>query len=123
MAFFKPLLVGVPIAIIVAVIVLTVPSLVMVPDYRIDVDAVKVQDLVQISNVRITNTGKLPVTGLSVNMGSGDIQFFDRLEPGKTIWVSPRAETLATVTVSTREGVFVIKDFREPASMVAFGPG
>lgn len=123
MAFFKPLLIGVPIAIIVAVIVLTVPSLVMVPDYRIDVDAVKIQDLVQISNVRITNTGKLPVTGLSVNMGTGDIQFFDKLEPGKTIWVSPRAETLATVTVSTREGVFVIKDFREPASMVAFGPG
>lgn len=123
MAFFKPLLIGVPIAIIVAVIVLTVPSLVMVPDYRIDVDAVKVKDLVQISNVRITNTGKFPVTGLSVNMGTGDIQFFDKLEPGKTIWVSPQAETLATVTVSTREGVFVIKDFREPASMVAFGPG
>jgi hypothetical protein len=122
LAFFKPILVVIPIAIAVVILVLIVPTLVMVPNYRIEVDAMKVQDLVQISNVRITNTGKLPVTGLSVNMGGVDIQFFDKLEPGKTIWISPRAETLETITVSTREGVFVTKDFREPISMVAFGP-
>lgn len=65
-------------------------SLLNIPDYGVEIDAIKVRDLVAISNVRITNTGKLPLTELTVNMG-GDIQHIDILAPGKTIWVSPKA--------------------------------
>jgi len=110
-------------AVVIVLLAIFIPTLVMIPDYRVEVDAVKIQDIVQISNVRITNTGKLVLTDLKVDFGEGDIQVFDRLEAGKTIWVSPKASILTTVTVTTDEGVMLIKDFREPMSMVAFGPG
>lgn len=93
------------------------------PDYDVEIDAIKVQDLVAISNVRITNTGKLPLTDLVVNIGEGDIQHFDSLAPGKTIWVSPKAQNLISVTLTTKEGVVATRDFREPITMVEVGPG
>lgn len=110
-------------AVVIVLLAIFIPLLIMVPDYRVEVDAIKIQDIVQISNVRITNTGKLVLTDLKVDFGEGDIQIFNRLESGKTIWVSPKASILTTVTVTTGEGVILVKDFREPMSMVAFGPG
>jgi hypothetical protein len=98
-------------------------SLLNVPDYGVEIDAIKVQDLVAISNVRITNTGKLPLTELKVDMGEGDIQQIDALAPGKTIWVSPKAQNLVSVTLTTREGLAATRDFREPITMVEVGPG
>jgi hypothetical protein len=92
------------------------------PDYGVEIDAIKVQDLVAISNVRITNTGRLPLTDLVVSMGEGDIQRFDSLEPGKTIWVSPKAQNLISVTLITKEGVVATRHFREPITMVEVGP-
>ena len=118
----KPLLIGIPVAIAITLVFL-IPSYFSVPDYRVEIDAIKIKDVVEISNVRVTNTGKLPLTKLTVNMGSGDVQFFEKLEPGKTIWVSPNAEMLSSVTVTSAEGVLVVKDFHQPVSMVAFGPG
>jgi hypothetical protein len=98
-------------------------SLLNIPDYGVEIDAIKVQDLVAISNVRITNTGKLPITELTVNMGEGDVQHIDVLEPGKTIWVSPKAQNLVSVTLTTKEGLAATRDFREPITMVEVGPG
>lgn len=121
----KSIIIGLSAGLVIVVTSLAVliPTFLFVPDYRVEVDAIKVQQLVSISNVRITNTGKLPLTELTVNMGQGDIQFFKKLEPGKTIWVSPRAENLVMVTVTTKEGIISIKNFREPLGMVKFGPG
>jgi hypothetical protein len=98
-------------------------SLLNIPDYGVEIDAIKVQDLVAISNVRITNTGKLPLTELKVDMGEGDIQHIDVLAPGKTIWVSPKAQNLVSVTLTTKEGLAATRDFREPIIMVEVGPG
>jgi hypothetical protein len=109
--------------IIAIILAIVIPPIVMIPDYRIEVDAIKVQDIVQISNVRITNTGKLALTNIRVDFGEGDIQVFNKLEAGKTIWISPKASILTTVTVTTSEGITLVKDFREPIGMVAFGPG
>lgn len=109
------------IAAIVSYVVFSV--FVNIQDYDVEIDAIKVQDLVEISNVRITNTGKLPLTELVVDMGEGDIQRFDSLEPGKTIWVSPRAQNLVSVTLTTNEGIVATRDFREPITMVEVGPG
>jgi hypothetical protein len=110
-------------AIVAITLAIIIPTTIMIPDYRIEVDAIKVQDIVQISNVRITNTGRLALTDLRVDFGEGDIQVFNKLESGKTIWVSPKASSLTTVTVTTSEGITLVKDFREPVGMVAFGPG
>jgi len=109
--------------IIAIILAIVIPPIVMIPDYRIEVDAIKVQDIVQISNVRITNTGKLALTNIRVDFGEGDIQVFNKLEAGKTIWISPKASILTTVTVTTSEGITLVKDFREPIGMVAFGQG
>ncbi|MGQ0376166.1 MAG: hypothetical protein ACT4OW_01510 [Nitrososphaerota archaeon] len=121
----KTKLIGISVgsAIVAIILAIVIPSMVMIPDYRVEVDAIKVQDVVQISNVRITNTGKLVLTDLKVDFGQGDIQVFNKLEAGKTIWVSPKASSLTTVTITTHEGITLVKDFREPMSMVAFGPG
>lgn len=94
-----------------------------VPDYGVEIDAIKVQDIVAISNVRITNTGRLPLTELAVDMGEGDIQRLDILAPGKTIWVSPKAQNLVSVKLTTKEGLVATRDFREPITMVEVGPG
>jgi len=118
-------LIGVSVGSVIVVIILAIviPPMIMIPNYRVEVDAIKIQDVVQISNVRITNTGKLALTELKVDFGEGDIQVFNKLEAGKTIWVSPKASILTTVTVTTNEGIMLVKDFREPVGMVAFGPG
>jgi hypothetical protein len=110
-------------AIVIIILGIIIPPMVMIPDYRLDVDAIKVQDVVQISNVRITNTGKFVLTDLRIDFGEGDVQVFNKLEAGKTIWVSPKASSLTTVSVTTSEGLTLVKDFREPVGMVAFGPG
>lgn len=122
-ARIKLLSVSVGSAIVVIALAIIIPPMVMIPDYRLEIDAIKVQDVVQISNVRITNTGKFVLTDLRVDFGEGDVQFFSKLEAGKTIWVSPKASSLTTVTVTASEGIVLVKDFREPIGMVAFGPG
>lgn len=119
----KLIIVSVGSAIAIVSLAIFIPPLIMIPDYRVKVDAIKIQDVVQISDVRITNTGKLVLTDLKVNFGEGDVQSFARLEAGKTIWVSPKASSLTTVTVTTSEEITLVKYFREPVSMVAFGPG
>lgn len=119
----KLIVVSVCSAIVAITLAIIIPTIAIIPDYRIEVDAIKVQDVVQISNVRITNTGKLVLTDLRVDFGEDDIQFFNKLEAGKTIWISPKASILTTVTVTTSEGITLVKDFREPVGMVAFGPG
>ncbi|MEM2785941.1 MAG: hypothetical protein QXW37_05750 [Candidatus Nitrosotenuis sp.] len=106
-----------------AVVVFAVIMLTNIPEYGLEIDAIKVEDLVAISNVRITNTGKMPLTELLIDMGQGDVQYLDSLEPGKTVWISPKAQNLVSVTVTTKEGLVATKDFREPISMVEVGPG
>lgn len=56
-------------------------------------------------------------------MGDGDIQHIDILAPGKTIWVSSKAQNLVSVTLITKKGLFATRDFREPITMVEVGPG
>lgn len=119
----KTMLIGVSSGIVAIVSYVVFSVFVNIQDYDVEIDAIKVQDLVEISNVRITNTGKLPLTELVVDMGEGDIQRFDSLEPGKTIWVSPRAQNLVSVTLTTNEGIVATRDFREPITMVEVGPG
>lgn len=106
-----------------ALVAVAIFVLVNVPEYGIEIDAIKVEDLVAISNVRITNTGRMPLSELTIDMGQGDIQRLDSLEPGKTVWLSPKAQNLVSVTVTTKEGLVATKDFREPISMVEVGPG
>ncbi len=98
-------------------------SIINIPDYGVEIDAIKVQDFVSISNVRITNTGKLALTEIKIDMGEGDVQLIDILAPGKTIWISPKAQNLISVTLTTKEGLTATRDFREPIAMVEVGPG
>ncbi|MFN3653778.1 MAG: hypothetical protein ACK4TO_00435 [Candidatus Nitrosotenuis sp.] len=45
-----------------AVVVFAIIMLVNIPEYGLEIDAIKVEDLVAISNVRITNTGRMPLS-------------------------------------------------------------
>ena len=79
--------------------------------YSLEIDATK--DKTDISGtmyrVKVTNTGTNPLTGLNVNLGKGDIQNLDLLEPGQ----SPDTNT-TIVKVTTTEGIEVESNYRSP---------
>lgn len=55
----------------------------------------------------------------SKTLGEDDIQHIDILAPGKTIWVSPKAQNLVSVTLTTKEVLVATRDFRESITMVS----
>jgi hypothetical protein len=76
--------------------------------YSLEIDAIK--DKTDISGtfyrVKVTNSGTNPLTGLKVNLGKGDIQNMDLLEPGQSFFFYPKPETnTSIVKVTTTEGI------------------
>lgn len=85
--------------------------------YSLEIDATK--DKTDISGtmyrVKVTNTGTNPLTGLNVNLGKGDIQNLDLLEPGQSFFFYPKPDTNTTIVkVTTTEGIEVESNYRSP---------
>lgn len=85
--------------------------------YSLEIDATK--DKTDISGtmyrVKVTNTGINPLTGLKVNLGKGDIQNLDLLEPGQSFFFYPKPDTNTTIVkVTTTEGVEIESNYRSP---------
>jgi len=85
--------------------------------YSLEIDATK--DKTDISGtmyrVKVTNTGTNPLTGLKVNLGKGDIQNLDLLEPGQSFFFYPKPDTNTTIVkVTTTEGIEVESNYRSP---------
>ena len=58
------------------------------------------------------------MTNLTINYGDNDIDFIGTLDPGKTIILSPpQGNSLQFVIVTSNEGVYVSKVYREPIAM------
>jgi hypothetical protein len=85
--------------------------------YSLEIDATK--DKTDISGtmyrVKVTNTGKNPLTGLKVNLGKGDIQTMDLLESGQSFFFYPKPDTNTTIVkVTTTEGIEIESMYRSP---------
>lgn len=85
--------------------------------YSLEIDATK--DKTDISGtmyrVKVTNTGTNPLTGLKVNLGKGDIQNLDLLEPGQSFFFYPKPDTNTTIVkVTTTEGIEIESNYRSP---------
>ena len=85
--------------------------------YSFEIDAIK--DKTDISGtfyrVKVTNTGTSPLTGLKVNLGKGDIQKMDLLEPGQSFFFYPKPDTnTSIVKVTTTEGIEKESNYRSP---------
>lgn len=95
------------------------------PQYALEVDATR--DTTDISGtlyrIRVANTGSERLTGITAEMGRGDVQTKDFLDPGKTYYFYPNPDTLApTIKVTTNEGVEVVTDYRTPTKTLGL-PG
>ena len=91
-------------------------SAVATQDYAISVDPIKDnQYLFSTARVMVTNTGKLPLTNIVVNYGSGKVDKLASLSPGENAMLSPpQNSTLNSVTVTADHGIIITKDYRTP---------
>jgi len=85
-------------------------------DYAISVDPIKDnQYLFSTARVMVTNTGKLPLTNIVVNYGSGKVDKLASLSPGENAMLSPpQNSTLNSVTVTADHGIIITKGYRTP---------
>ena len=89
-------------------------------NYAVDVQAVRDdQDLFNSARVSVTNIGKLPLTNVIVNYGSGNgasnnsnTDKIAQLLPGEKVWLSPPTNApFKAVTVTTDQGLIVTKQY------------
>ena len=86
--------------------------------YSLDVDPMKdEQSLFINARVVLTNTGKMPLTNLSIDYGPST-ESIAKLAPGEKISLSPPAgSNLDKVRVSANEGIDLTKDYRKPIKL------
>ena len=109
-------------SIVVGILLLFSVFAIATKDYAIDIDPIKDnQNLFNTARVSVTNTGKLPLTNIVVNYGSGSINGADAIEkltslsPGEKVLLSPPENSaLQSVTVTADHGLIVTKAYRTP---------
>jgi hypothetical protein len=110
-------------SIVVAILLLFSVFTIATKDYAIDIDPIKDnQNLFNTARVTVTNTGKLPLTNIVVNYGSGSIsgganaiEKLASLSPGEKVLLSPpESSALQSVTVTAGHGLSVTKAYRTP---------
>ena len=108
-------------AIIVTLLSFSVFSPIFAKDYALDVDPMKdSQNLFTTARVTISNSGKLPLTNVIVNYGGNNNtnQKINLLPPGEKVFLSPPDNTpLKAVTVTTAQGLTVVKEYRTPIKL------
>ena len=119
----KKILVGCGIAgigVIISVVIFSAfPSSTTYNEYSILVDPTKEkQSLFIMARVSLENTGSKPLTNVELNFGEGDKIYLGTLKPGQFEIISPpQGNSLQYVIVTSNEGVYVSKVYREPIAM------
>ena len=88
-------------------------------EYSLYVDPTKEkQSLFIMARVSLENTGTKPLTNVELNFGDGDKIYLGTLKPGQYEIISPpQGNSLQFVIVTSNEGVYVSKVYREPIAM------
>jgi hypothetical protein len=94
-------------------------------DYAVSVDPIKdTEGQTGTARVMITNIGKLPLTNIVVNYGSGKVDKLASLSPGENAMLSPPSNdnsAVKSVLVTADHGIIVTKGYRTPIKIP--GPG
>lgn len=95
------------------------------PAYALEVDATR--DTTDISGtlyrIRIVNVGLERLTNISAELGAGDVQGKEFLDPGQTYYFYPDPDTLSpTIRITTDEGIEIVTDYRTPTKVLGL-PG
>jgi len=110
--------IGAGVVAVIIVLFLT-PSGISQGEYSLNVDPTKEkQSLFIMARVSLENTGTQPLTNVEINFGDGDKLYLGTLKPGQSEIISPpQGNSLQYVIVTTNEGVYVSKVYREPIAM------
>ena len=94
-------------------------------DYAISVDPIKDSEgQTNTARVMIANIGKLPLTNIVVNYGSGKVDKLASPSPGENAMHSPPSNdnsAVKSVTVTADHGIIIKKGYRTPIKIP--GPG
>ena len=103
---------------IIILLFLAPPGIVQ-EEYSLNVDPTKEkQSLFIMARVSLENTGTKPLTNVEINFGDGDKLYLGTLKPGQSEIISPpNGNSLQYVIVTSNEGVYVSKVYREPIAM------
>jgi hypothetical protein len=112
-------------AVAVTVFLLFSVFAVAIQDYAISVDPIKDSEgQTNTARVMIANIGKLPLTNIVVNYGTGKVDKLASLSPGENAMLSPPSNdnsAVKSVTVTADHGIIVTKGYRTPIKIP--GPG
>ena len=103
----------------ILVVLFLAPTGIAQEEYSLNVDPTKEkQSLFIMARVSLENTGSKPLTNVEINFGDGDKLYLGTLKPGQFEIISPpQGNSLQYVIVTTNEGVYVSKVYREPIAM------
>jgi len=104
---------------IAAFFLISTPAGLIQEEYSLSVDPTKEkQSLFIMARVSLENTGSKPLTNVELNFGEGDKIHLGTLKPGQFEIISPpQGNSLQYVIVTSNEGVYVSKVYREPIAM------
>ncbi len=104
---------------ITAFFLISTPAGLIQEEYSLSVDPTKEkQSLFIMARVSLENTGSKPLTNVELNFGEGDKIYLGTLKPGQFEIISPpQGNSLQYVIVTSNEGVYVSKVYREPIAM------
>ena len=104
---------------IAAFFLISTPAGLIQEEYSLSVDPTKEkQSLFIMARVSLENTGSKPLTNVELNFGEGDKIYLGTLKPGQFEIISPpQGNSLQYVIVTSNEGVYVSKVYREPIAM------
>lgn len=107
--------VGIVAATVGAIVVSAVPT----QDYSLSVDALKdEQSLFTNARVVLSNTGRLPITDITVDFGDGQKEAVGTLDAGAKRTVSPpEGVQLDTVTVTGEPDILITQKYRTPIKL------
>lgn len=106
---------GIVAATVGAIVVSAVPT----QDYSLSVDALKdEQSLFTNARVVLSNTGRLPITDITVDFGDGQKEDVGTLDAGAKRTVSPpEGVQLDTVTVTGEPDILITQKYRTPIKL------
>lgn len=105
--------------IVAATMAAIVASAVPTQDYSLTVDALKdEQSLFTNARVVLSNTGRLPLTDVTVDFGGGQTEDIGTLEAGDKRTVSPPENAqLDSVTVTAEPDIMIVQNYRTPIKL------
>jgi len=103
----------------IAFVIFFTPNGLTQEEYSLSVDPTKEkQSLFIMARVSLENTGTKSLTNVELNFGDGDKIYLGTLKPGQYEIISPpQGNSLQYVIVTSNEGVYVSKVYREPIAM------